>query len=107
MRALIDLIRDWLTTHYEYKREMNVCKGCEVARLELERAHELINRLSAPKVEAPVPVAASDEELKPIPGRRQFIPFAVRQQMQNRLDEQSLRLMQASKQQIEQSEQPA
>lgn len=109
MRALIELIRYCFDMHYEHKRDSNICKGCEIARIELDRAHETIRRLTTTKSEPSGKeiIESEQEEIKPIPGgRRRFVPYAVRQQMQNAADEVTLRLMQNSKKEIEEAEIP-
>ena|ERR1043165_7987746 len=79
---------------YDRQRELSICKSCEILQLELERAHITIERLTAPK---PVETAKeiNEEEMKPVQTGRKFIPFRVRQQMQDAADMKTLEILQA------------
>lgn len=84
---------------YKWFNLNDSCEACEVLRAELDyvkRQNEtLLNRIlnPEPKIEQTITVP---EEIKPVSasGGRRFVPYAVRQQMMEREDEQSLKVMQ-------------
>ena len=88
------------------EQEIKVCKSCEILQLELERAHMTIERLTAPKPVEQVK-EINEEEMKPVQTGRKFIPFRVKQQMQDAADMKTLEILQARHREMHTPDSPA
>lgn len=67
-----------------------VCAGCEIAKIELAKAHELINKLTTPKEESKL---VETTEQPRILNRNTHIPFSVmRQKLERESREEARRI---------------